>query len=271
MASKPPSIDKQEPAPIAWTTLLAHWTRVAQAAVALPKDAEGDRWRESIPPLIALHAIACALGELDRVSDHDRASALDKADLLIQRDAAALAMLWRSEPMPRAIVDLLEDARRALTLGVCAGYEWVCTDDTHIGEHPGDIADALNEAGFDGDLFVAAPGVPLFATSPVAFMRAPGGGRIDSDLLEAIGEFLGESVSDAMPSRVAGLRQVYRRFDFGAGGPVEDVVSLPEGDPEPGQPLLVPAMLAGQTQPVSLPPRGPLLESALPVRFIGAD
>lgn len=271
MASKPPSAQHQQPTPIAWTTLLAHWTRVAQAAVALPKDADGDRWRGSIPPLIALHAIACALGELDRVSDHDRASALDKADLLIQRDATTLAALWRSEPMPEAIVELLEEARRALALGASAGYEWVCADDAHVGEHPGDIAGALEEAGFDGDLFVSAPGVPLFATSPIAFMRVRGGGRIDPDLLGIISGFLGMTGSHAIPGRAPGLRQVYRRFDFGAGGPVEDVVSLPEGDPEPGQPLLVPSMLAGRSQPVSLPPRGPLLEAPLPVRFIGAE
>src|SRR5690606_34338419 len=39
-----------------WATLLAGWVQFAQSAVALPRDEQGQRWRDSIAPTISLHA-----------------------------------------------------------------------------------------------------------------------------------------------------------------------------------------------------------------------
>ena len=37
------------PSDLTWTALLARWIEFAKASVALPDDAEGDRWRSSVP------------------------------------------------------------------------------------------------------------------------------------------------------------------------------------------------------------------------------
>ena len=49
---------------ISWASLLAHWTQVAQASLALPRDAEGDRWRAAVPSIIVLQAVTHALAEV---------------------------------------------------------------------------------------------------------------------------------------------------------------------------------------------------------------
>ncbi|HRP64065.1 MAG TPA: hypothetical protein PK400_12270, partial [Phycisphaerales bacterium] len=63
---------------LTWTGLLSQWVRFAQSAPALPKNAEGERWRAAVPSVIALQAVTFALNDLARLPVADRAHARDK-------------------------------------------------------------------------------------------------------------------------------------------------------------------------------------------------
>lgn len=252
--------------PLTWATLLAHWTAIAQTSAKLPPGAEGDRWRAAAAPIISLQAVTFALGDLDRVdrAPGERAAGLDKAELLIRADASTLHSLWRSEPMPEELVALVQDAKTALTLASQAGVEWIVTVDRLVPDHPGDLVDELVARGFSGDLFLPVPGTVLFRNSPAGFCRGPGGSRPEEHVLRAVKEFL---VDVSRPERRAGLRQVYRQFDFSKGGPVRDLVKSVAGEPVAGQAQLIPAILAGVPQAVYLPIPGMSSVSPLPVVF----
>ena len=155
--------------------------------------------------------------------------------------------------------------------------------------HPAGLVDLLVAGlGFAGDVYLPSPGVLVSAPAPVGFARlspGAGGGVPDVEVTEAIGEFLasaavaeqGRSEAAAMvpvASAAPWFRQVYRQFDFAKGGPVRDLV-VPEDHTLPaGQPLLVPVLLGGEPQPVSLPPRsghgvaGLGVGGPLPVEFV---
>src|SRR5262245_40321112 len=49
---------------LTWPALLGHWTAFAQNSLALPKTADGDRWRAAVPAIIGLQALTHALGDL---------------------------------------------------------------------------------------------------------------------------------------------------------------------------------------------------------------
>jgi hypothetical protein len=102
---------------LTWAALLAAWTDFAKAAVALPKTAEGERWRRSVPLVIELQAAACALGDLHRLPERDRAAALDVAEALITSRAGRLREIWAApsgEPdLPEAVLELILDAHSA--------------------------------------------------------------------------------------------------------------------------------------------------------------
>lgn len=248
-----------------WTALLAHWTGVAQAAKALPDEGDSGRLKRSLPEIIGLQAVAFAMADLDRVLSHERAMAIDKASVLVRRHASAINDLWRGEPLPPAVEEVIDDARLALRLAELAGLEWVVADEVLIAEHPAGLVAGLVSAGFRGDLYLPTPGIELFDGCPAGFLRLPGGALPDEDFVEAVSGFLGEGVSG--PKRRAGLRQAYRQFDFAKGGPVRDLVAMSEDSLLSGQPLLVPAVLGGEVQRVTLPPRGPGLATPLPVEF----
>ncbi|GIW74457.1 MAG: hypothetical protein KatS3mg103_0979 [Phycisphaerales bacterium] len=94
-----------------------------------------------------------------------------------------------------------------------------------------------------------------WAGCPCAFVHAPGGGRPDEAVVDAVGLFLAEHGMPASQVHRGPPRQVYRQFDFAQGKLACDRVAWMDGEPMPGQPLLVPVVLGGQVQPVSLPPR----------------
>lgn len=96
---------------LTWPGLLAQWTRFAQASVAFPKTAEGDRWRAATPAIIALQAVALALAELERLPVADRALAIDRAEVLIRRHAGELRALFGTPA--GELGALLADARAA--------------------------------------------------------------------------------------------------------------------------------------------------------------
>lgn len=239
-----------------WAVLLARWTEFARSAVALPKDGAGGRWRESVPAIIGLQAIALALGDLDEHElDESRALAIDTASVGIDRHAADLAKIWADEPWPDELHELLEDARRAVADALASGLEW-CVDRAMASlEHPAELMGLLEAMGFEGDVYLAAPGQQLSQGCPCAFVHEPRGGLPDPEVVGAVAGFLVANGVGSEEVRRGAPRQAYRQFDFAKGGPVRDFVAWMGGDPQPGQPLLVPAMLAGRSQSVALPQR----------------
>lgn len=256
---------------LTWPALLAHWTAFAKASLALPKNAEGDRWRAAVPAIIGLQAVTFALGDLDRLraapsdADGERALAIDRAELLIRKHGAELHDLWAGEPLHPELARLIEDARAALAAARDGGLEWRVEDGRLVAEHPGDLLAGLVASGFAGDLLLPAPGFALMRGSPAAFCRGPAGASPDKAVVELVSRFLGDAAGE--PERIAGPRQVYRQFDFAKGGPVRDVVSPLEATLPAGQPLLVWAMQRGEMMPVPLPPRRAADIDDLPVVF----
>lgn len=103
-----------------WAALLGKWMEFARAAVALPAGAEGKRWRGSIVHIIALQAVTHALAEVGLLDAADRAVALDRAEILIEKHAGALGEVWKASP-PAEVVALIDDARRALGAAATQG------------------------------------------------------------------------------------------------------------------------------------------------------
>lgn len=251
-----------------WSALLAQYTRIAQAAVALPDDPEGARWKRAVTPVITLHAVTMALAEIDELPAPERAVGVDRASLLVRGGVRDLHEIWRGEPLPEEVVRLIDDARAALAAASAGGLEWTVAGERLLAEHPGELAGAMVAAGFDGDLYLPWPGVPLFRGAPAAFIRGADGTPPHEDLVEAVGAFLGDAA--AGPHRRAALRQVYRQFDFARGRPVRDLI-VAEDRLGSGQPLLVAAVASGEIQPVPLAPRQGATEGPLPVEEAAAD
>lgn len=251
-----------------WATLLAHWASLARASMALPDDAEGDRWRAAVPAVIDLQALAHALDDLDQLADpEERALALDKADMLIQRDAQTLSELWEGQELHPELQALIVDACAAHAAAEEGGVEWVVTAERLVAEHPAELVELLLSMGFAGELFVPTPGVPIFRTCPAAFARDAFGASPDRNMCKAIRQFLGGSPVVGKPERTPFLRMAYRQFDFSKGGAVRDVVEPFDDEPAPGQALLIAAIIEGEPQPVGLPPRAMPRQDPLPVVF----
>lgn len=102
------------PKELTWTVLLGRWVEFAQASMALPAGAEGDRWRGSVADIITLQAVTFALAELDSLPREEHPYARDKAEVLIDGSTANLERAWRGSAMPDDLRELVEDARRAL-------------------------------------------------------------------------------------------------------------------------------------------------------------
>ncbi|TVQ64331.1 MAG: hypothetical protein EA379_01830, partial [Phycisphaerales bacterium] len=195
----------------------------AQASLALPGDANGDRWRRSVAPIVGLQAVVFALADTDELPDDERALGLDRADVLIRAHAADLHEAWRAEPMPPLVAELIDDARAALAAQRSRGTEWVVAVDRL--ETP-DLHALLRSAcgnGWTGDALGATRGTVLFRGEPVLHTRPHAEINIEGC----------ERVRRAPP------RQVFRQVDDATGRVVRDLVA-PLGAPlPPGRPLLV--------------------------------
>jgi len=219
------------PESVAWTALLAHGVELAAATLALPGDAAGARWRDSVAPLIALSGVRLALSQLDRLPAADRPAARDLAAVSVRRAAGELDSIWRGEPMPESILEIAEDADRALDGSVYAGIRIAhlagaapCWMPPIAPEWFGEIAVGRASAA------VMAPGTLVLPGSPVAWWVQ----CADPPLAPAL--FPIESGDRPL--------QVYRRLD--ERGRIEgDLVAPLEALPA-GMPLLVPLRLDGE-------------------------
>lgn len=102
-----------QPEILTWTGLLAKWMELARVALVLPRDEEGERWRQSVGDVIQLQAVTFALGEIAELAEEERRFALDKAAVLIERSAAALGAQW-GETWPESLGEIMRDARAVL-------------------------------------------------------------------------------------------------------------------------------------------------------------
>ena len=100
---------------LTWAGLLGKWTEFARAALALPRTAEGDRWKRAVPSIVGLQALTHALAEVQDLSSDELALAFDRAEVLIDRHRADLERLWRGESLHGELQALIADARHALT------------------------------------------------------------------------------------------------------------------------------------------------------------
>lgn len=257
-----------------WAGLLAHYMDFARSAVALPDEGDLGRWKQVVPSIITLHAVAHALTELNELEPDERSVGLDRAGMLISEHVGLIHKQWRGEMLPIELVELIDDARSAERLARSAGVEWTVLGERLELPHPGTIAEMLVGMGFSGDLYLAAPGVPIFRGCPAGFMKLDDGALPPEQWLAVVHLFLeqssarkGNAIDD--PAYVSMMRQAYRQFDFARGGPVRDVVAAMEDELPAGQPLLTPVIVGGEVQPVPLPPRAGPRIAPLPVEFLG--
>lgn len=108
---------------VTWAALLAHWTRLAQTALALPTDGPGQRLRASVPDLITLQAVWFALQDLGQLDHDERALGLDKAERLIRRHAEELVDRWGKDDLPPIMAEMIDDAWKALQMARLDGEE----------------------------------------------------------------------------------------------------------------------------------------------------
>jgi hypothetical protein len=207
---------------LTWAALLAHWTQFARSAVAFPADRTGERWKASVAPAIGLQAVAFALGEVDHLEPAERALSIDRAETLIRKFATELHEAWRGEPLHQGLEELVSEARRALAESRGRGIEWRVTVDRWLAPDLGSRVDALLEAGWTGQVFLAPRGITLFRGSPAAFF-SPDCGLAPPEGCETV--------------RVPGLRQVYRQVDPATGRATRDVIA-PLSRLTAGTPLL---------------------------------
>jgi len=102
------------PESLTWTSLLAQWMRFAQASLAIPEEADGARWRASVPAIINLQAVTFALADLHHLPDDERALGIDKSQILIDRSVAELDRTWIGIARSPMIDEIILDAVAAL-------------------------------------------------------------------------------------------------------------------------------------------------------------
>lgn len=103
----------EEKSALSWSVLLAKWTQFAQSATALPEEGDMGRWKRSVSAVIGLQAVTFALGEINELARDERALALDRAGVLIDRHEEELDGVW-GDARAEEIDELIGDARRAL-------------------------------------------------------------------------------------------------------------------------------------------------------------
>ena len=198
--------------------------------MASPDDPDAHRWRDSITEIVTLQAVTFALGDLEALSEPDRALARDRADLAVTDSAASLDRRWKGVEMPLMLLEIAADARRAVEVAVYAGLRWLVP----VGEgHRRMPAVDLEAAGVEGTLAIMQPGTLALPGEPMAWWTERG---LPTEL-EALAD------GDDFEIRRGPPVQVYRDLDQegrAAGDLVASLQDLPAG-----LPLLVPVCLDG--------------------------
>lgn len=249
-----------------WAALLGRWLDFARASVALPKDAEGQRWRQSVAPIITLQAVTFALRQLDDLPEDARALGLDRGEILIHQESRRLNETWRGEAMPDLLLELMADTARMLraaTLG--SAVELVVPDRPHdvrfapqecrVTPAYGAGLREIDPNEFSGEIRLALPGTLLVPGEIMGFAigRTPRAWRRERlNAPEALAQALPTLAEALAPFRaryVDSPRQAYRQMDE-QGRIRRDVAAPLVDDPVPGQPLLYRVWMDGR---VSLP------------------
>jgi hypothetical protein len=197
------------PTALSWTALLGEWMDFARASLALPDDAEGRRWRDSITPIVTLQAVTFALRELDTIDIADRAHAAEQASVLINRQADTLDRIWgeHDAATPAMIAEILADAREEHNRATAiTEVVW-----------PGPEAYEVPDFGIDrcaGTLLVMQPGTLAMPGEPIAWWRDAPAMQIEVDR--------------AIYTPSARARQVYRIIEHDRI--VRDVIGEAGGD-----------------------------------------
>lgn len=222
--------DGGAPSLVTWAALLAHWTRFAQSAVALPRDGEGARWRQCVPDVIALHAVTLACAGLDDLPEGERALGLDRAGLMVRRHAGNIHEAWRGEPLPEGLQALENEAFEAVRRAPDSGIEWIAG----AGGGEGHAPDPAWTRALSGRavVFALRSGERVLTGTPVLFARGLRGGPPAPDIAEVLGAWAARMGAGDGPSRVPVMRQVYRR-----GG--AEVVAMLDDTLPAGMPLLM--------------------------------
>lgn len=101
-----------DPDRLTWAVLLGRWIEFARSAMALPIEGDGLKLRDSVADIIMLQAVWFALTQMDDLDSQERLLGLDRAEVLIDRHAGALAARW-GDAIPPRLVELIADVRAA--------------------------------------------------------------------------------------------------------------------------------------------------------------
>lgn len=207
--------------------MLGYWLDAARASVAPSAD---PALADAISNVIELQAVIAALGDLDALPPVDRPFARDRAAVLIERAAAALDEAYRGRTMPEELLELLDDAPRALERSTWAGTVEL------IWPGPGPLVMPVVpvDATSGGTLAVMQPGTIAHPEQCIAWW------------LDVDGTPIAESVPGTRCESVDVPRQVYRMLDED-GRITGDEERLVTDDPVAGLPLLVPLRAGGET------------------------
>lgn len=225
-----------------WGVLLAKWSQFAQAAVSLPKNEHGERWRSVVADIIGLQAVTFALRDLGELPADERALGLDRAAVLIRSHAKAIHAAWGAEPLPEQLLELIGDAQKARELAESLGREWIVIDERWVAPDLWPTARRMLDAGFQGDMYAPAPETILFKGEPAVFVRPGLPTHVDAEKEPQLRGL------DADPD-VTQPRQVYRKIDETSGEVSGDVVTPLLTALPAGRPLLLPVIAAGELMP----------------------
>ena len=217
------------PDALTWTALLSKWIEFAQSSVALPDDAEGQRWRKCVPSIITLQAVTFALGDLERLPTEERPLARDKAEILIRDHLRRIETVWRGVGLPPMLLEIVEDAHRQWRYALYAGL----IELIWRGEKPWIVPALKAEEYTRGTLAVMQPGTIVMPEEPVAWC-------VDGEI-DRLESALGGCVRQTPP----GPRQVYRQIDD-HGRITHDLICPLETELPAGLPLLVPLLERGE-------------------------
>lgn len=103
-----------KPQQLTWAALLGRWVEFARSAIALPDDAEGKAWKQIVPDVIGLQAVTMALRDADQLDAAERALAVDRARLLIDRHTRQIHAAFGTTELHEQLVELITDAWSAV-------------------------------------------------------------------------------------------------------------------------------------------------------------